>query len=461
MSDKIDTLIEKARVAQQVIADWPQEKVDMMVAAVGWELYKEENAVACATSAIEETQMGIYEHKLLKHKKKTLGTLRDLDGLKTAGVVEVDEAKGLIKIAKPVGVIAAVTPVTNPTSTPAGNGLAMLKTRNAVIFSAHPKSGKSTGMAIDFMRAGLEKVGAPADLVQSVPAATKDDVVDLMAAADLVVATGSGALVKVAYSSGTPAYGVGAGNAICVIDETADIDDAANKIFLSKTFDNATSCSSENSLVIKDDIWDQLVPGLQAHGGYLCTADEKSKLKDALWPDGEHLNPKIVAQPIMDIAKLAGLDVPESTKFIMVLGDDPVESDKFSAEKLCPVVTLWKYTDFSEAIEYVERLTLNCGYGHSCGIHSTNDDHILELGLECHVSRMMVRQPQCYGNSGNYDNGMPFTMTLGCGTWGGNASSDNITWKHFLNYTWISKPIPAVVPDEDKIFGDYWGKFGK
>lgn len=461
MSEKIRKLIEKARVAQEIIADWPQEKVDVMVAAVGWELYKEENAVACTKLAAKETQMGVYEDKLLKHKKKTLGTLRDLDGLKTVGVVEVDEAKGLIKIAKPVGVIAAVTPVTNPTSTPAGNGLAILKTRNAVIFSAHPRSGESTGMAINFMRAGLEKVGAPADLVQMVPNASKDDVCELMAAADLVVATGSGALVKVAYSSGTPAYGVGAGNSICVVDETADIDDAAKKIFLSKTFDNATSCSSENSLVIKDDIWGEFIAALKVHGGYLCSVDEKSKLENVLWPDGLHLNPKIVAQPILEIAELAGLKVPKDTKFIMVLGEEPLENDKFSLEKLCAVLTLWQYNEFEEAIGYVERLTRNCGYGHSCGIHSTDDDHILELGMKCHVSRMMVCQPQCYGNSGNYDNGMPFTMTLGCGTWGGNASSDNITWKHFLNYTLVSKPIPPVIPDQDKIFGNYWAEFGK
>ncbi len=461
MSSKIDELIKKARIAQKIIEAWPQEKVDMMVAAVGWGLYKEENAVACAKLATEETEMGIYEHKLVKHNKKTLGTLRDLHGVKTCDVVDVDEEKGLIKIAKPVGVIAAVMPVTNPTSTPAGNGLAMLKTRNAVIFSAHPKAGRSTGLAIDFMRTGLEKVGAPVDLVQAVPDATKKDVCDLMAAADLVVATGSGALVKVAYSSGTPAYGVGAGNAVCVVDETADIKDAANKIFLSKTFDNATSCSSENSLVMQSSIADELVAELMAKGGYICSAEEKAKLKDALWPDGEHLNPVIVAQPIMDIAKLAGLDVPEGTTFIMVTGDDPVESDKFSAEKLCAVLTLWKYNDFNEAIEYVERLTRNCGYGHSCGIHSANDENIIELGLKCHVSRMMVRQPQCYGNSGNYDNGMPFTMTLGCGTWGGNASSDNITWKHFLNYTLVSKPIEPVIPDEKKIFGDYWNEFGR
>lgn len=448
-------LVVKAQEAQKEIEYYSQEQVDRMVAAVGWELYKEENAVACAELAVKETKMGVYEDKLLKHRKKTLGTLRDLDGIKTVGVIETDKEKGLVKIAKPVGVIAVVTPVTNPTSTPAGNGLSILKTRNACIIAAHLFSRKTTALAVEYMRAGLEKVGAPVDLVQILPKPTKTAIQELMAATDLVVATGSGALVKAAYSSGTPAYGVGAGNAAIVVDETADIADAAKKIFLSKTFDNATSCSTENSLVIKDSIREELVAALKSHGGYLCSAEEKAQLKETLWPDGEHLNPKIVARPILRIVEMAGLSLPEETTFIMVEGDEAVEDDQYANEKLSAVMRLWTYSDFSEAIDYVERITRKCGYGHSCGIHSTNDEHILELGMKCHVSRMMVCQPQCYANSGNYDNGMPFTMTLGCGTWGGNISSENICWKHFLNTTWISKPIPPVIPDDAKLFGEF------
>lgn len=461
LSKDIQDLVEKARKAQKEIEFWPQEKVDMMVAAVGWELYKEENARKCAEMAVKETKMGVLEDKLVKHRKKTLGTLRDLQSVKTVGVVEVDERRGLIKIAKPVGVIAAITPITNPTSTPAGNGLAMLKTRNAVIFGAHILARRTTGLAVEFMRAGLAKVGAPVDLVQELPKPTKERIQELMKLVDLLVATGSSALVKTAYSSGTPAYGVGAGNAVVVVDETADIADAAKKIFLSKTFDNATSCSSENSLVIHEGIWDEMIRALESHGGYLCSEKDKNKLKSGMWPDGEHLDPKIVARPAQVIAQLAGLNVPEGTKFLMVLGQEPVAEDNFASEKLSPVVTLWKYRDFAEAVDYVERITRKCGYGHSCGIHSRREAHILELAMKAHVSRIMVCQPQCYGNSGNYDNGMPFTMTLGCGTWGGNITSENIHWKHFLNYTWVSKPIPPVVPDEESIFGAYWSRYGK
>jgi len=454
-------MIEKARAAQKIVEYWPQEKVDEMVAAAAWEVYKQENAEACARKAAEETGMGIYEHKLIKHQKKTLGTLRDLDGVKTVGVIEEDKAKGIIKIAKPVGVIGALTPVTNPTSTPPGNGLPILKTRNAVIFAPHPRAKGCTGLAVEYMRKGLEKIGAPVDLLQCISEPSVELTQELMKKVDLIVATGGAGMVKAAYSAGTPAYGVGAGNAVMVVDETADLKDAAHKIFLGKTFDNATSCSSENSAVIQASVFDQMVENLKAEGGYLCNSEEKEKLRKVMWPDGSHLNKDIVAQPILKIAKLAGLDVPESTKFLMVMGEKIGPEDMFGCEKLSPVLTLWKVGEFEEAIDYVERLTAFCGFGHSCGIHTTSDENMMKLAMKVKVSRIMVRQPQSYGNSGNYDNGMPFSMTLGCGTWGGNIVSENITWKHFLNTTWVSQPIDPVIPDEKKLFGKHWEKYGK
>ena len=461
MSESVKALVERARQAQRIIEYWPQEKIDLMVAAVGWELYKEENAIRCAELAIRETGMGVFEDKLLKHRKKTLGVLRDLQGAKTVGVIDVDEARGLIKIAKPVGVVAAITPVTNPTSTPAGNGLAILKTRNAVIFGPHPRARQTTGLVVELMREGLRKTGAPMDLVQVLPEPSRETVRELMSESDLVVATGADSIVKAAYSSGTPAYGVGAGNACVVVDETAVIPDVARKVFLSKTFDNATSCSSENSLIIQKGVWNELISALQAQGGYLCTAEDKIKLRATLWPDQKKLNSQIVARSARTIAEMASIQVPESTRFLMVGGEAPVANDLFAGEKLSPILTLWSYDAFVEALDYVERLTRVCGYGHSCGIHSEDQAHILELATKCHVSRMMVNQAQCYANSGNFDNGMPFTMTLGCGTWGGNITSENIVWKHFLNTTWVSKPIPAVMPDEAAIFGDCWKTFGK
>ena len=461
MEQSIDELIERARKAQQEIEFWPQEKVDLMVAAVAWETYKPEVAQKIARLAVEETGMGLYEHKLLKHQKKTLGTLRDMQGVKTVGVIEEIPEKGLIKIAKPVGVIGALTPVTNCEATFPAKALPALKCRNAIIFAPHPRAKKTAALVVETLRAGLAKVGAPLDLIQTIKEPSIDLSKELMSKVDLVVATGGGPMVKSAYSSGTPAYGVGAGNAVVIVDETADLQAAAEKIFQGKTFDNATSCSSENSVALQAGIYDQMIANLKAQGGYWCDESERELLKQTMWPDGVHLNKDIVAQPVMKIAELAGLKVPEGTTFLMVAGKHVGNDDPFCKEKLSLVLTVWKYEDFEEAIQLVENITALNGRGHSCGIHSTNDAHILELGTRAKVSRMMVNQAHSLGNSGNYNNGMPFTLTLGCGTWGGNITTENLHWKHFMNVTWVSKPIEPVVPNEEELFAEVWRQFGK
>ena len=459
MAQTIDSLLEKARAAQQIIADWPQEKVDEMVAAVGWETYK--RAAEIGQLAIEETEMGVYEHKVLKHQKKTLGVLRDLDGVKTTGVIEEDSVKGLIKIAKPVGVIGALTPVTNCEATLPSKALPALKCRNAIIFAPHPKARKTAIMVTESMRAGLHKVGAPLDLIQTIEEPSIDLSKELMSKVDLVIATGGGAMVKSAYSSGTPAYGVGAGNAVVIVDESADLEAAADKIMKGKTFDNATSCSSENSVILLSSIYDAMLKNLKKVGGYMCSKEEREQLKRTMWPDGKHLNKDIVAQPVQKIAGMAGIDIPEDCTFLMVEGEEVSDADPFCKEKLSVVLTVWKSSNFDQAVEMVKGITDLNGSGHSCGIHTTDEAHIVNLGERVNVSRIMVNQPQAYGNSGNYDNGMPFTLTLGCGTWGGNITTENINWKHFMNVTWISKPIAPVVPDMDKLFGAYWEKYGK
>lgn len=459
MSDLIKKLIANAKKAQAETEFWSQEKVDEMVAAVGWQAYS--HAEECARLAFEETGMGVYEDKLIKHQKKTLGALRDLDGLKTVGLIEEDQEKGLLKFAKPVGVIGALTPVTNASATLPGNCLPMLKTRNAVIFAPHPRAKKTCLLNVNFMRKGLAQVGAPFDLIQCLEEPSIELTQELMKEVDLIVATGGAGMVKVAYSSGKPAYGVGAGNSICIVDETADLDAAAHKIFLSKTFDFATSCSSENSVVIQASIYDTMIQKLIKNGGYLCNKEEKEKLRQAMWPDGIHLNKDIVAQSAATIAAIVGIDLPAEAAFIMVAGEKIGSEDLFSGEKLSVVLTVWKYSTFEEAVDYVQKITAFNGSGHSCGIHSSNEEHIRYLGEKARVSRIMVNQQQCYGNSGNYDNGMPITLTLGCGTWGNNITTENIHWKHFLNITWVSKPIEPVIPDQQKLFGAHWEKYGR
>ncbi len=455
----IDELIQRARSAQQKIEYWPQDKVDLMVAAAGWETYK--NAEKIARLAVDETGMGVYEHKVLKHRKKTLGTLRDMQGIKTVGVIEENLQKGLIKVAKPVGVIGALTPVTNCEATLPSKGLPALKCRNAIIFAPHPHAKQTAALVVSTLREGLRKAGAPLDLIQTIEEPTVELSKELMSKVDLVVATGGGPMVKSAYSSGTPAYGVGAGNAVVIVDETADLADAAEKICQGKTFDNATSCSSENSVALQAGIYERMLERLKSVGGYWCGEEERAKLQHTMWPDGVHLNKDIVAQPVAKIAGMAGLTIPEGTRFLMVAGKYVGDDDPFCKEKLSLVLTVWKYNEFEEAIRLVEDITSLNGRGHSCGIHTTNDAHILQLALRAKVSRIMVNQAHSLGNSGNYNNGMPFTLTLGCGTWGGNITSENVHWKHFMNVTWVSKPIDPVIPREEDLFGEVWEKFGK
>jgi sulfoacetaldehyde dehydrogenase len=461
MTDNLIEMVRRARTAQKQIEFWSQEKVDEMVLAVGWEGYKRETAEACARMAVDETGLGVYEDKIIKQQKKTLGVIRDLSGVMTVGVIERIPELGLMKIAKPVGVIGAITPMTNSSATMTCNGLPILKTRNAVIFAPHPKARKTCDLICTEMRKGLKKVGAPEDLVQNIKEPTMEMSQELMGLVDLVLATGGAGVVKVAYSSGKPAYGVGAGNATVVVDESADLEDAALKIFKGKTFDNATSCSAENNIIIHESVFEQLLEGLQKNGGFLVRGEDRAKLKAAMWPDGSHLSGRIVCKSVKVIAAEAGITVPEGTTFLMVMGEHIGPEDMFSAEKLSPVLTLWKYQDFSKAVQMVVDITAFSGYGHSCGIHSVNEEHIMELALKTKVSRMMVRQPQSYGNSGDWVNGMAFTMTLGCGTWGGNITTENISWKHFLNVTWVSYPIPPVVPDPEVLFAPHFKKYGR
>jgi sulfoacetaldehyde dehydrogenase len=461
MNEVLQDMLDRAKKAQQIVEHWSQEKVDAMVLAAAWEAIKPESAEECAKLAAKETKMGVYDNKYAKHRNKVLGALRDMEGAQSTGIVEEDKEKGIFKVIKPMGVIFAPTPCTNPTATVVIKGISALKTRNAIIFAPHMIARRCGAKAVECMRRGLEKVGAPVDLLQCMERPYIEDIQALMAVADVVISTGGTQSVKAAYSSGRPALGVGAGNSVMIVDETADIADAAEKIFLSKTFDNATSCSAENNAVIQESVWDQTVEGLKSHGGYLCNAEEKAKLKEAMWPDGEHINQKVVARAVSKIAEIAGINLPENTTFIMVLGEDPVENDKFADEKLSPVLTLWKYGEFNQAMEYLKRIHAVRGRGHCCGIHTKNEDRIREIAEQAQVSRLMVNQPQCLANSGAFTNGMPFTMSLACGTWGGNSTTDNITWKNMVNYTWVSKPIPENKPDEEKIFKSHWDKYGK
>ena len=457
--------LERARAAQAKVADYTQQQIDDLCLSVGWEVWNDDNIAKLAEIAVEATGMGNVPDKIIKHKVKVMGVLRDLQTAKTVGLIERNEATGISKYAKPVGVVGALLPVTNPTATPASNGLGILKGRNAVIFAPHPKGAKASALAIDYMRAGLRRVGAPEDLVQIIEEPSIPRTNELMKQVDLVVATGGGAMVKAAYSSGTPAYGVGPGNSVQIIAEDADVADAVKKIALSKAFDYATSCSSENSVIIHDSLYDEAVRLFRSDEkrAYLVTGAEREQLKNWMWRPNKKgvigLNPEIVAKSAAVIATDAGITVPEDTRILLVEGTHPIEEDHFADEKLCPVLTLYRYRTFEEAVETLTRLTDNAGTGHSCGIHTWKREYIEALGERMRTSRIMVRQPQAPANGGNYFNGMPSTVTLGCGTWGGNVTTENIHWKHFINVTWVSEPIEGRAPTVDEMWGDFQTRY--
>ncbi len=448
----VSELIERARRAQKIAESFDQERVDHLITAIAWNIVKPGTIEKIARLAVEETQLGNYESKYAKLNTKIKGALRDMKGKKSMGIIERDEEKGLIKIAKPVGVVGAVLPTTNPEATPVIKAMMAIKTRNAIVMSPHPRAKKTNTMIVNIMRDVLKKYNAPEDLIIGIENPTLEITQELMRQCDLILATGGAGMVKSAYSSGKPAYGVGVGNAVVVVDETADIKDAANKVMRSKTFDYATSCSAENSLVIQESIYDDMIKALEDEGGYLLNEEEKAKLQSTMWIDGV-LNRDIIAQPAKKIAEIAGLDIPEERKFIMVEETGIGPDYPFSGEKLSVVLTLYKYKEFQEGIDKVNEITSYQGKGHSCGIHSTNDEHIIEFALKTYTSRVMVRQPQCLANSGAWTNGMPMTLSLGCGTWGGNISSENISWKHLLNTTWVSYPIPDTQPTDEELFG--------
>ena len=461
----IETLVKKARAAQEKVANYTQDRIDDVCMAIGWEVYKDENIKILAEMAVEETGMGNVEDKIKKHKGKILGVLADVKGAKSVGLIERDEKKGISKYAKPVGVIGALTPVTNPTATPGSNAVSVLKGRNAVIFAPHPRSKAASAKAVEFMRKGLKKVGAPEDLIQIIEEPSIPATGELMKQVDLVLATGGGAMVKAAYSSGTPAYGVGPGNSVQIIAHDADVEDAIKKVALSKCFDNATSCSSENSIIIHESLYDKALELLDSEGAYLCKGDEREKLKNWMWVPNKKgyvaLNPEIVAKSARDIAEKAGLNIPAEKRMLIVEGEMPLEEDRFAEEKLSPVLTVWKYSSFEEGYAILKDLTDNCGTGHSCGIHTKTRKYIEFLGENMKSSRIMVNQPQAPANGGNFFNGMPSTVTLGCGTWGGNITTENIYYKHFLNITWVSDLLPVNKPEDDSFFGDFWTKYGK
>lgn len=453
--EELDTAFAKARAALAIIETYDQARVDRLCQAVAWAVSNKKTFTRLVAEGIAESRLGDPVSRMGK-RMKIRGILRDALRQKSVGIIEEIPEKGIVKYGKPAGVVACIVPTTNPDLTPAGNAIYGIKARDAVIFSPHPRAKKTSFETVRLMREALEKEGAPPDLLQCLTRVNIPMSQALMAEADLVIATGGQPMVRAAYSSGTPAYGVGAGNSTMVIDETANIEEAALNTRLSKTSDFGSGCSADGNLIIQESIFDALLAQLQVEGGYLANDEEKAKLRKAMWDDEGHRLADTVAVSPQKLAEAAGFSIPADRKFIIVRGDGIGKEYPYSGEKLTTLLAVYKYGTFDEALTMMRGIYNVGGKGHSCGIYSFNPEHIHQLAMAAPVSRMMVRQPQSKANAGAFNNGMPMTSSLGCGTWGGNVISENVSLKHYMNTTWVSVPIKEDKPSDQELFGEFY-----
>jgi sulfoacetaldehyde dehydrogenase len=452
-TDLAQETLGRARRAMDAIASYDQATVDRLCQAVAWSTANLETSTRLANMSVDESGLGSREPS---RRGKVLGILRDALREKSMGVIEELPEKGIVKYAKPAGVICALIPVTSPYITPIGIAIYAIKCKDAVIFSPHPSSRKTTFEVVRLMRGALRRQGVPEDVLQCVERPSIPLANELMSICDLTIATGGPAMVKAAYGSGKPAFGVGAGNATMVIDETADIEEAARNTRLSKTNDYGSGCSADGNLLVDASIYDRFVDQLQQEGGYLVAEREKALLQAAYWDTQRRRTVDTIARSAEAIAAKAGIVLPAGKTFFIVPETHIGKQHPFSTEKLGVVLAVFKYHGFDDALDKVRQIFETGGKGHSCGIYSFDDDHIHRLALIAPVSRIMVRQVQSRSNAGTFTNGMPMTSSMGCGIWGGNITNENIALKHYMNVTWVSRPITEDKPSDQELFGEFY-----
>lgn len=481
MSDKATALVSehvaRARLAQQALESAGQAVADTAVLAAAWALLTPAHNRQLSQMAVECTGLGNVEDKIAKNHRKTLGLLRDMQGVRCMGVVGKDPQNGVVNILRPIGVIGAVTPSTNPAATVTNNILNALKAGNAIIIAPSPKGLPVAQTLLGFIHAQMERAPSPlpqmTDLVQVLPTAEREVTQELMRQVDLLVVTGSQKNVRNGYTSGTPCLGVGAGNVTVIIDETADVPAAANKIAASKTFDNATSCSSENSVILVDANADTALKALQSAGGFLLEPDDKTRLQNALWQNGK-LNPALIAKKVsvlidaINTARASEGEPPlaidntanNTVKFLMVTEEEVGAAHPFSGEKMSPVLTVYRAADYPAAVARAEQILNHQGRGHSVGLHSNQPDRATDMGCRLPACRVILNQAHCFATGGAFDNALPFSLSMGCGAWGGNSFSGNFNFRHLSHQVQVVQPIKPREPTLHDIFAEYWQQVG-
>ena len=455
----IDAMIARARKAQQSYeANGSQERFDRAAEAAAWALMEPSRNAELAAFAVAETGLGKIADKITKNHRKTLGLLRDIHGKTSFGLIDDDAQSGVSEFLRPKGVVAAIVPSTNPLATPINNVVNALKTGNAIILAPSPKGAAPLAKLLEYVYAEFDRIGLDHDLVQMVPnPPSKEKTARLMQGVDMLVVTGSQSNVRSAYSSGTPALGVGMGNVVTIIDETADLDEAAGKIARSKCFDNATSCSSENAVIVVDAVYEAFLEAIACAGGMCLDQDQTNHLISTRWHDG-HLNRNMLAKDIDAVLDTLGFAdaAPEGTKFLVVPATAIGPDAPISGEKMALFFALYRATDFATAKEMAREIHAYQGRGHSLGLHSKDDERARELAMDMQACRIIVNQAHCFATGGSFDNGLPFSLSMGCGSWGGNSIDDNLNWPHFVNHVRIARPIAPVEPTVDEMFADYF-----
>lgn len=446
-------LIKKGRISQEKFEQFSQEDVDKAVRAIGKIIY--DNGEVLAKMAVEETRMGVYEDKIKKNKGKAKAVWNKLKGVKSRGIIRYIEEEGIVEVAKPIGVIGAVSPTTNPTMTPMQNAMIALKGGNAIIVGPHPRAKKTGVETVRLMREALKSVGAPEDLIQIIPEPTVELSGLLMSECDACISTGGPGMVKAAYKSGKPAFGVGAGNVQTLVDTDADIAEVAKKVATSRTYDNGVLCTCEQCVHIPASRHDEMVDELVKQGAYyISKPEEVEALRKGLFPEGVINKDAVGASPVF-IAKLAGLEVPEETRFLLVEIEKSGKEECLAKEKLCPVLAINSYETWEEAVDKAVTNLKNEGAGHSAVVHSNSKEHVEYAAELLPVSRVGVNMIGSSGLGGGFDNGLNPTATLGCGTWGNNSISENLWWNHLVNIARIAYVLPnKPIPTDEEIWAE-------
>lgn len=449
----IKELVDKSRKALKEIESFSQKTIDKIVRELA--KYVFDNAEELAKMSVAETKMGAVEFKTAKNIGKARILWHSLKGKKSMGIISDNDETGIIEVAKPVGIVGAIQPTTNPQVTPMANAMSAIKGRNSIIIAPHPRAMKTTKHLVDNWNKLIKKHGAPENLIQYVDGASVDRTKFLMQNVDVIVATGGPGMVKAAYSSGKPSFGVGPGNVQCIIDRDVDIKEAIKKIVDGRTFDLGIICSGEQTIITPVDKYEEMKKELEAYGGFWVeNEDDRTKLLNVLFPEGK-TNRDLVGQSVETIAKAAGLTIPSGTKVIVLPENTKNKKSLLRREKMFPVITPFKYNEFSEAVDIaIENLEIE-GKGHSVSIHSNNEEHIRELGMRAPVSRVLVNQTCATSSGGSFQNGLNPSSTLGCGSWGNNSISENFNYKHLLNITRIAKVQKnREIPTDEELWSE-------